>query len=192
MNYQKKINLVKEAINILNNGGVILYPTDTIWGIGCDATNKDAVQKIYSIKKRDNRKPLIILIHNKNLLLNYVKSVPKIANDIIDMERLPTTIIYSNPINLPDILVQKNTIGIRVVKNHSINMLLRQFQKPLTSTSANISNNKNPLFFSEIDEEIKNQVDYIFPENFGIKKSINKASKIIKIHNNSHVEIIRE
>ncbi len=191
MTEKERIKIMKEAIEVVEKGGVILYPTDTIWGIGCDATNKKAIQKVYSIKKRSQEKPLIILIDNINLLLNYVKDIPPIANKIIEMESSPVTIIYNNPINLPKILIQKNTIGARIVKNKQLNIFLNNLGKPLTSTSANISNEKNPLLFSEINNEIKEKVDYIFPENFIKKNSTNKASKIIKIINNSTTEIIR-
>tara|TARA_B100000945_G_C20160641_1_gene493007 strand:+ start:60 stop:638 length:579 start_codon:yes stop_codon:yes gene_type:complete len=192
MTNKDREKVVKQAIEILNDGGVILYPTDTIWGIGCDANNPSAIAKIYEIKNRENKKPLIILINDKNLLLNYVKSVPKIAEKMIDMNQVPTTIIYDDPINLPKILTYKNTIGIRVIKSHPINMLLNKFKKPLTSTSANQANHKNPVSFKTIDEHIKNQVDYIFPENFIETDSINKSSKIIKINKNSRIEIIRD
>ena len=191
MTEKERIKIMKEAIEVVEKGGVILYPTDTIWGIGCDATNKKAIQKVYSIKKRSQEKPLIILIDNTNLLLNYVKDIPPIANKIIEMESSPVTIIYNNPINLPKILIQKNTIGARIVKNKQLNIFLSNLGKPLTSTSANISNEKNPLLFSEINNEIKEKVDYIFPENFIKKTATNKASKIIKIINNSTTEIIR-
>ena len=184
MTEKERIKIMKEAIEVVEKGGVILYPTDTIWGIGCDATNKKAIQKVYSIKKRSQEKPLIILIDNTNLLLNYVKDIPPIANKIIEMESSPVTIIYNNPINLPKILIQKNTIGARIVKNKQLNIFLNNLGKPLTSTSANISNEKNPLLFSEINNEIKEKVDYIFPENFIKKNTTNKASKIIKIINN--------
>ena len=192
MTNRDRKKVVKQAIEILNDGGVILYPTDTIWGIGCDANNPSAIAKIYEIKNRENKKPLIILIDDKNLLLNYVKSVPKIAEKMIDMNQVPTTIIYDDPINLPEILTYKNTIGIRVIKSHPINMLLNKFKKPLTSTSANQANHKSPVSFKTIDEHIKNQVDYIFPENFIETESINKSSKIIKINKNSRIEIIRD
>ena len=188
---QEKIRIIKEAIEVVEKGGVILYPTDTIWGIGCDATNKKAIEKVYSIKKRSQEKPLIILVDNADLLLNYVKDIPPIANKIIEMESSPVTIIYNNPINLPTILTQNNTIGVRIVKNKQLNIFLNSLGKPLTSTSANIANDKNPLLFSEIKNEIKEKVDYIFPENFIKKNTTNKASKIIKIINNSTTEIIR-
>ena len=192
MNKITKIKVIKEAIRILNDGGVILYPTDTVWGIGCDASNEIAIEKIYSIKQRSHKKPLIILIHNEDLLLNYVKSVPSAARQIIEADTCPTTIIYNQPINLPKLLTHNKTIGIRVVKKHGINMLLHHFGKALTSTSANISNSKNPLFFEDISNQIKNSVDYIIPQTFNEMRAMNKASKIIKINRESTIEVIRE
>ena len=192
MKQLNKIRVIKEAVRILNNGGVILYPTDTVWGIGCDATNEMAIEKIYTIKKRSHKKPLIILIHNEDLLLNYVKSVPSAASKIIANDTCPTTIIYNQPINLPKLLTHNKTIGIRVVKKHGINMLLKHFGKALTSTSANISHSKNPLFFEDISDHIKNSVDYIIPQIFNEVKTTHKASKIIKINRDSTIELIRD
>ena len=192
MNNIDRKKIIKQAIITLNKGGVILYPTDTIWGIGCDANNTSAINKIYKIKNRDKNKPLIILINDKNLLLNYVKSIPKAAEKIIDKHQIPTTIIYDNPINLPDVLTYNNTIGVRVIKDHPINMLLNEFKKPITSTSANITSHKMPLSFQSIDRNIKNHVDYIFPENFSETKSINKSSRIIKINQSANIEVIRD
>jgi len=192
MDTANKTRVIKEAVDILNNGGVILYPTDTVWGIGCDPSNEIAIKKIYSIKKRSHTKPLIILIHNENLLLKYVKSIPRVARKIIKEDRCPTTIIYNQPINLPTVLTENKTIGIRVVKQHPINMLLNHFGKALISTSANISNGKNPLFFEDISNDIKNAVDYIIPQTFNEMTTMNKASKIIKINRDSTIELIRE
>lgn len=192
MNNIDRRKIIKQAIITLNKGGVILYPTDTIWGIGCDANNTSAINKIYKIKNRDKNKPLIILINDKNLLVNYVKSIPKVAEKMIDMHQMPTTIIYDDPINLPNILTHNNSIGVRVIKDHPINMLLNEFKKPITSTSANITSHKMPLSFQAIDINIKNQVDYIFPENFSESKSTNKSSRIIKINQSANIEIIRD
>ena len=183
---------INKIISILEEGGVILYPTDTVWGLGCDATNTTAIQKIYKIKKREVNKPLILLIHDSKRLSNYIKSVPEIANQMIKEVKEPITIIYEQPINLPELLTSNKTIGIRVVKQNHLKLLLKTFNKPITSTSANISNSKNPISFSEIDRYIKNNVDYIVSESFMCYKSKNKASKIIKITNNSNIQIIRK
>tara|TARA_Y100001968_G_scaffold332914_1_gene393030 strand:+ start:1671 stop:2246 length:576 start_codon:yes stop_codon:yes gene_type:complete len=183
--------IMQKACTILNNGGIILYPTDTIWGLGCDATNEEAIKKIYDIKNRKQNKPLIILIHDAKLLSNYVHSVPKIAYDIIEKSTQPTTIIYDKPIGLPELLIHQNTIAIRVIKNHNIKLLLKHFNKAITSTSANISTLNNPVSFSDIDGYIKNNVDYIVPENVIKSEKINKSSTIIKINRDSSITTIR-
>ena len=184
--------IIKEAIQVLNNGGVILYPTDTIWGIGCDATNTKAIEKIYRIKKRKENKPLIILVHDTEKIKDYIDEFPEIARDIIYKATQPTTIIYEKPINLSEALITNNSIGIRVIKNSNLNTLLKEFNRAITSTSANISNFQNPTSFSKIDSYIKNNVDYIVPENFMKNNSQNKSSRIIKIINNSQIKIIRK
>ena len=189
---QEEQRIIKKALNVLEDGGVILYPTDTIWGIGCDATNEEAIKKIYNIKNRQKKKPLIILIHDAKLLSNYMQCVPKIAYDFIKKSTQPTTIIYDNPTGLPKLLTHQNTIAIRVVKNHSISLLLKHFNKAITSTSANISTLNNPLSFSEIDSYIKNNVDYIVPENFIRSGNTKKMSTIIKINSDSSITTIRQ
>ena len=184
--------MINKTVKVLNNGGTILYPTETVWGIGCDATNEEAIKKVYNIKKREQDKPLIILIHDVKLLEKYVQNVPKIAYTIIEDTINPITIIYNNPINLPKTLVYQNTIGIRVVQDHDINTLLKQFNKPLTSTSANISSKNTPISFSDIDNYIKNNVDYIVSTNYMNSKNTKQSSTIIKINNNSDIKIIRK
>mgnify|MGYP001389826429 CR=1 FL=1 len=189
---QKRQEIIENAVKTLKNGGTILYPTETIWGIGCDATNEKAIRKIYKIKKRQKNKPLILLVNSIKLLENYIQPVPDIAYQLIEKEKQPTTIIYNDPKKLPNILIHQNTIGIRVVKNHDIQILLQKFNKAITSTSANISNQNNPVNFSEIDSHIKNNVDYIVPENFTQSKNTNRSSTIIKINNDSSIKIIRK
>ena len=183
--------IINHTVQVLNDGGSILYPTETIWGIGCDATNENAIKKIYKIKKREQNKQLIILIDSIQKLSRYLKKVPPIAYKLIKESKKPTTIIYNNPINLPDILTHNNTIGIRVIKNHDINIILKHFNKAITSTSANISSYQNPIHFSEIDNHIKNNVDYIVPTNFTQSQQTKKNSSIIKINNDGSIKIIR-
>ena len=144
MNIRNKHNIIQKSIEVLNAGGTILYPTDTVWGIGCDATNPKAIKKVYSMKKRSSKKPLILLMNNVDLLLNYVESVPQIAHEIINKAARPTTIIYNNPKNLPKMLIHQNTIAIRVIQNSNLNELLNMFAKPITSSSANITGNQTP------------------------------------------------
>jgi len=187
----ESLKIIQTSLAVLEKGGVILYPTETSWGIGCDARNEEAIEKIYDIKKRQKNKPLIIVIHDITLLSNYIKPVPKIAYQLIKKSKQPTTIIYDNPIGLPDILTHHNTIAIRVIKNHGINLLLKHFNRAITSTSANISNFNNPLSFSEIDSYIKNNVDYIVPEKFIKSGNTKKSSTIIKINSDSSINTIR-
>ena len=188
----KKQKIINKTIEVLESGGIILYPTDTIWGIGCDATNENAINKIYEIKKRQKNKPLILLIHDIKLLEKYISNVPKIACKLIQNSTQPTTIIYENPKNLPKTLVYQNTIGIRVVNNHEISVVLKKFNKPITSSSANISNSMHAINFSEIDGYIKNNVDYIVPENFTSYKNTKKSSTIVKINSDSSIQTIRK
>ena len=162
-----------------------------MWGIGCDATNPKAIKKVYSIKKRSTEKPLILLMNNVDLLLNYVESVPQIAYKIINTASRPTTIIYNNPINLPNMLIHQNTIAIRVIQDSNLKELLNIFAKPITSTSANITGNQTPDKLEKIDNDIKNAVDYIIPESFMNRPVATKASKLIKLSNNSKIEVIR-
>jgi L-threonylcarbamoyladenylate synthase len=191
MTINNKNNIIQKSIEVLKSGGTILYPTDTVWGIGCDATNPKAIKKVYSIKKRSTEKPLILLMNNVDLLLNYVESVPQIAYKIINTASRPTTIIYNNPINLPNMLIHQNTIAIRVIQDSNLKELLNIFAKPITSTSANITGNQTPDKLENIDNDIKNAVDYIIPESFMNRPVATKASKLIKLSNNSKIEVIR-
>jgi len=191
MTINNKNNIIQKSIEVLKSGGTILYPTDTVWGIGCDATNPKAIKKVYSIKKRSTEKPLILLMNNVDLLLNYVESVPQIAYKIINTASRPTTIIYNNPINLPNMLIHQNTIAIRVIQDSNLKELLNIFAKPITSTSANITGNQTPDKLEKIDNDIKNAVDYIIPESFMNRPVATKASKLIKLSNNSKIEVIR-
>ena len=191
MTINNQNSIIQKSIEVLKSGGTILYPTDTVWGIGCDATNPKAIKKVYSIKKRSTKKPLILLMNNVDLLLNYVESVPQIAYKIINTASRPTTIIYNNPINLPNMLIHQNTIAIRVIQDSNLKKLLNIFAKPITSTSANITGNQTPDKLENIDNDIKNSVDYIIPESFMNRPVATKASKLIKLSNNSKIEVIR-
>ena len=139
MQEKKVLTIIKDTRKVLDSGGTILYPTDTIWGLGCSAIDTEAIQKIYTIKDRSYNKPFILLFNNINTLSNYVKEIPAIAHNIIKENNRPTTIIYQNPINLPDILIYKNSIAARIIKKGNLKLLLQYCQKPITSTSANIS-----------------------------------------------------
>jgi len=155
---------IKKAVDILLNGGVVLYPTDTVWGIGCDATNPDAIERIFQIKKRAEAKALIILLDNKNRLETYVEKIPDITWNLIDCFEKPLTIIYPKGKNIaPNLLAEDGSIAIRITREKFSRSLCRAFQKPLVSTSANISGKASPRNFSEVSADIRAQVDYILP-----------------------------
>lgn len=180
-----------KALEILHSGGTILYPTDTIWGIGCDATNPEAIKKIFDIKKREQNKSLIILVESEKRLQDIV-DVPEMAWQIIDLSEKPVTIVYENPKNLPkELLAEDGSVGIRIVKNDYCKKLISKLNKPLVSTSANLSGQKSPMKFSDTSEEIKNAVDYIV-EDIHDKVSEFSGSSVIKVWNNNQIKILRE
>ena len=185
-------NDIIKSLEILNNGGTILYHTDTIWGIGCDATNADAIEKVYKIKKREQSKSMIILLDNEIKISRYVNEVPDIAYDLIELSEKPLTIIFSKAKNLPVNLVNKDgSIAIRIVKDKFCQKLISQFKKPLVSTSANVSNKKAPSIYNEIDPEIINSVDYVVKwRQIEITKVL--ASGIIKLESDGQVKVIRK
>jgi L-threonylcarbamoyladenylate synthase len=153
---------VTAALNILRKGGVILYPTDTIWGLGCDATNAAAINRIYSIKKRAESKSLIILLADEREVLKYVAAPDLGVFDFLEEQQKPTTVIYEHAIGLPDNLVAEDgSIAIRLVQDEFCRHLVKRLQQPLVSTSANISGSASPAFFDEISVEIKSSVDHI-------------------------------
>lgn len=180
-----------QAIETLQCGGTILYPTDTIWGIGCDATNPEAIKKIFDIKKREPNKSLIILVESEKRLQDLV-DVPEMAWQIIDLSEKPVTIVYENPKNLPkELLAEDGSVGIRIVKNDYCKKVISKLNKPLVSTSANLSGQKSPMKFSDISDEIKSAVDYIV-EDFHDKVSEFSGSSVIKVWNNNQIKILRE
>lgn len=182
---------IKKIVEILQNGGTILYPTDTIWGIGCDATNEKAVEKIFRIKKRSESKSLIVLVADKIMLRNYVKIVPEIALKLIKETKKPLTIIYDQGINLAkNILAENGSVGIRIPNDEFCKNLILKFRKPIVSTSANMSGEPFPKNFSEIKDEIKNLVDYIVNLR-KTEKNISFPSTIIKVKNSGEIQILR-
>lgn len=182
---------INKAIEIMKAGGIILYPTDTIWGIGCDATNAAAVQKIYNLKQRIESKSMIVLTDSEIKISRYVKDVPDIAYDLIDMTDTPLTIIYDNACYLAtNIIAEDGSIAIRVTKEEFSKKLCRLFKNPIVSTSANISGQQTPKNFDEISDEIKAGVDYIV--KYGQANVANsKSSSIIKLKTNGEIKIIR-
>ena len=182
---------MEQIIETLKSGGTILYPTDTIWGIGCDATNADAINKIFEIKKREKNKSMIILVESEKRLQDLVE-VPEMAWEIMDLSEKPVTIIYDNPKGLPkEILAEDGSIGIRLIKDDYLKKLIGKLNKPLVSTSANLSGDKSPMKFSDINQEIINSVDAIAEENHD-KISEYSGSSVIRMWNDGRVKVLRE
>jgi L-threonylcarbamoyladenylate synthase len=182
---------IDNALKVLRAGGVILYPTDTVWGLGCDAVNPEAVQKIYRIKERAESKSMIILLDNINLLYSYVREVPEMALQIVEIADTPTTVIYPEAKNIAENLVNEDkSIAIRITADAFCAELLRRFRKPIVSTSANISGEPAPANFSQISESIKSKVDYIVKHRQGDMRK-NKPSSIIKVGLKNEIKVIR-
>ena len=176
----------------MREGGVILYPTDTIWGIGCDATNEDAVRRVYEIKQRQDSKAMLVLVDSSVKVDFYVQDVPEVAWDLIDLADKPLTIIYSGARNLAaNLLAEDGSVGISVTNEDFSKRLCQQFRKAVVSTSANISGQPSPRNFSEISEEVKSAVDYIV--GYRQEEMSNpKPSSIIKLDKGGVIKIIRE
>ena len=183
---------LKNASEVLHRGGIIVYPTDTIWGIGCDATNDEAVRHVYALKQRTDHKAMLVLIDSPDKLNGYVSQVPDIAWDLIEVSDKPLTIIYPNAKNLAfNLLGEDGSVGIRITNEQFSHALCKLFRKPLVSTSANISGMPSPCLFSEIAENVKKGADYIvrYRQDETVKV---KPSGIIKLSEDGCVEIIRE
>ncbi len=183
---------ITEALKVLRAGGIILYPTDTVWGIGCDAENADAVKKIYDLKKREDSKGMIILVDKADRINSYVNEVPEIAWSLIEITDTPLTIIYSGARNLPaNLLPPENSVGIRVVNHQFCEQLIRKLNRPLVSTSANTTEKPSPIQFHNISQEIIDGVDYVVPmEAEG--EPTGKPSAIIMLGVGGQVKIVRE
>jgi L-threonylcarbamoyladenylate synthase len=182
---------IKKATEVLRKGGVILYPTDTIWGLGCDATCEDAVKKIFTLKQRPEDKSMLLLLDDTNKLTDYV-DVPEIVWDILDVNDKPLTIIYPNARNLAEsIIAEDGSVGIRIVNNEFCRKLIAVFGKPIVSTSANISGKAFASNFRSIDESIVRGVDYVvnWKQDDEYK---GKPSGIIKLGIHGEVQVIRE
>lgn len=183
---------IKNALEVLRRGGTILYPTDTVWGIGCDARNKEAVAKVFKIKQRAEYKSMVVLVADEAMINRHVKDVPPIAWELIDAAEEPLTIIYPDGRMLAEKLIAADgSIGIRLVKDEFCKTLIHKFGKPIVSTSANISGEPTPTSFHEIKLDILNQVDYIV--NYRQKEINNtKPSSIIKVAMNGQIKVIRK
>ena len=185
-------NDLKNALEVLKKGGIILYPTDTIWGLGCDATNPEAVKRIYRIKKREDSKSMLVLMENPALLERYVEEVPEIAWDLVEISTTPLTVIYPKAKNFAsNLIAEDGSIGIRITREEFTRQLLQRFRRPIVSTSANISGEKSPAVFDEIPDEIKTQADYIV-EYRQDDVTPARPSGIIKLWSGGRIEIIRK
>ena len=194
--------IIDEAVKVLREGGVILYPTDTVWGIGCDATNEKAVARVFEIKRRSEAKSLVLLACDLDMVARYIKEIPSIAIDLVEVNDAPMTIIYPGAQYLaPNAVAEDGSVGIRIplvpeeeagtLKGADFTReLVRRLRKPLVSTSANISGEPTPANFSEISEEIKSAMDYVVPKNVD-NGSTGRPSQIIKLGLGGEVEIIR-
>ncbi|WP_256004224.1 L-threonylcarbamoyladenylate synthase [Pedobacter deserti] len=182
---------IEIALNVLKSGGVLLYPTDTVWGIGCDATNAEAVAKINKIKGRPEDKSFIILLDTVNKLQSYVSEVPEVAYDLIEYAERPLTVIFSGARNLAENVINKDgSVGIRIVKHDFCTQLIQRFRKPIVSTSANLAGLPTPAFFNEIDEQIKSAVDHVVDreQELSVHK---KPSTIVKLGAGGQFSFIR-
>lgn len=183
---------IKNAVECMRKGGVILYPTDTVWGIGCDATNEEAVAKVYNIKRRDDSKALICLVDSDARLQRYVRNIPNVAWDLIDAVTKPTTLILDNAVNLaPNLIADDGSIGMRITNEAFSHELCYRFQKPIVSTSANFSGLPPAQNFCDIDPELLAAVDYVCESRRGEKKP-HKPSSIIKLGADGEVSVIRK
>jgi L-threonylcarbamoyladenylate synthase len=182
---------IKKTIEILKQGGIILYPTDTVWGIGCDASNAEAVSKIYKLKKRIETKAMICLVADDRMLTKYIKRIPDAAQSIFDVAENPITIIYDDAQNLaPNLIAADKTIAIRIPDDEFCFQICRKLNGAIVSTSANISGAPTPKSFKEIPQEIIKGVDYVV--NLHHEKKTTKPSSIIKLGSNGIVKVIRK
>ncbi|WP_430818901.1 L-threonylcarbamoyladenylate synthase [Carboxylicivirga caseinilyticus] len=183
---------LKKALEVLRNGGILLYPTDTIWGIGCDATNAEAVKRIYELKQRADSKSMLVLLDNTAKLASYVNDIPEVAYDMAELTNKPLTIIYDDAKNLAsNLIAEDGSIGIRITEEDFSKELCSRFKKPIVSTSANVSGEPSPQNFSQISDVIKDGVDFIV--EYRQNETSNPApSSIVKLGKGGEIKIIRE
>lgn len=183
---------IRRALDVLKKGGVILYPTDTIWGIGCDATNEEAVSRVYAIKRRTDAKALITLVDSEAKIQGYVREIPDVAWQLIDCSTRPLTIIYDGARHLaPNLLAEDGSVAIRLTREAFSRELCLRFHRPIVSTSANLSGEPSPATFDDISEDIKQAVDYVCTSRRDDRTPA-RPSSIIKLAANGEVKIIRE
>ena len=191
---EKEIDLeeVKAAVETLKAGGIILYPTDTVWGIGCDATNEDAVARVFELKKRSDSKSLITLVADADMLGKYVKVIPEIAINLLEVNDKPMTIIYPDAMGLaPNVVAEDGSAGIRIPMHDFCKEMIRRFRKPVVSTSANLSGDPAPAFYEDIPLEIIDAVDWV-ADPYLEEGSTGEPSQIIQVGLHGEVKIIRE
>jgi L-threonylcarbamoyladenylate synthase len=182
---------VHNAFEVIKNGGIILYPTDTVWGIGCDATNPEAIAKIYALKQREDSKSMIVLMNGDKMMYNVFSAIPDLAWDLWELSEKPTTLILDNPRNIAENLIAADkTLGVRIIKEPFCFKLLERMKKPIVSTSANISGMETPKTFKEISPEIIKGVDYVV--NLQRDKVCKNPSTIIKLSLDNQVKVIRK
>ncbi len=182
---------VHQAFEVIKNGGIILYPTDTVWGIGCDATNEEAIKKIFALKQREESKSMIVLVNGERMMHQVFNEIPEVAWQILDYSEKPTTLILDKPKNVAkNIIAEDNTLAVRMVTEPFCYKLMERMKKPLVSTSANISGMPTPQSFKEISPEILKGVDYVV--NLHHDKICKNPSTIIKLGLDSQVKIIRK
>ncbi len=183
---------ISKSVDLLKKGKILLYPTDTIWGIGCDATNSKSIQKIYKLKGRSENKGMIVLLDNTDKLERYLKTVPPIAYDLVKNSKSPLTIVYPNAINLAkNIIADDGSIAIRIVKGEYCAEIIRLLDKPIVSTSANFSNQPTAATFDQIDRGIREGVDHVVTVFQDRVRSV-KSSTIIRIDNDGSFSILRD
>lgn len=183
---------VKRAAEVLSKGGIILYPTDTIWGIGCDATNAEAVARIYALKQRSDSKSMLALVSDIAMLERWVDVIPEAAEMLIDVAVDPLTIIYDHPRGVAaNLVAEDGSLGIRISRDPFCQRLCRRLKKPVVSTSANISGQKAPAVFKDIDPEIIEKVDYVVGLRHDEQHNLNKPSAIIKVTDSGVIKVIR-
>ena len=191
----KTDDIIREAVGVLRSGGVILYPTDTVWGIGCDATDPKAVARVFAIKRRSDSKALVLLAANLDMVARYVKAVPNIAIDLVEVNDKPMTLIYPGAICgayglAENAVAEDGSVGMRIPLPGFWRDLVARLGRPLVSTSANISGEPTPRRFAEISPEIRDAVDYAVPAPLE-RGSTGSASQIIKVGLGGEVEILR-
>jgi L-threonylcarbamoyladenylate synthase len=181
---------IKNSLKILKQKKVLLYPTDTVWGIGCDATSQEAVAKVFEIKQRSESKSLVILVDSIEMLQKYIPQISKAILELLSKTTNPTTVIYDNPVGLAkSVVAQDNTVAVRIVQNEFCRQLIHLFGKPIVSTSANISGNPMPKSFKEIEQSILDSVDYVV--NLQREEVNEKSSTILKVSENGEIIVLR-